>query len=124
MSIIKINSTENTVCNCRQTGQPTMKVSSQKLKKSMSIECIKNSIKCGCYYCCSIFNPSEAEIDEKFDWIGCPHCGIDSVVGDFFELKITKTQLRKIKQRMFRPRFYASYEITDIGRQVNENKSE
>lgn len=90
----------------------------------MSLECIKNSIKCGCYYCCSIFNSSEAEIDEEVNWISCPNCGIDSVIGDFFGFKITETKLKKLKNRQFYPTFYASYEISDIGTQVNENKSE
>lgn len=82
-----------------------------KLEKARSIECIKNSTKCGCYYCCSIFNPSEAEIDEEVDWIGCPNCGIDSVIGDFFGFKITQIKLEKLKSRQFYPIFYASYEI-------------
>jgi hypothetical protein len=98
--------------------------SSKFLAEVMSLECIKNSIKCGCYYCCSIFNSSEAEIDEEVNWISCPNCGIDSVIGDFFGFKITETKLKKLKNRQFYPTFYASYEISDIGTQVNENKSE
>ncbi len=37
----------------------------------------------GCFYCCEIFSPAEIE-----DWVDdndcalCPHCGIDSVIGE------------------------------------------
>ncbi len=56
-------------------------------KSSRHREEILSSEICGCFYCISIFNPSEIE-----DWVGddvnevgqtalCPKCGIDSVIG-------------------------------------------
>jgi hypothetical protein len=44
--------------------------------------------KCGCFYCCAIFDVSEIAdwVDEDDRGIGqtalCPRCGIDSVIGE------------------------------------------
>jgi hypothetical protein len=41
------------------------------------------SVAAGCFYCCEVFAPSEIK-----DWVNggecalCPHCDIDSVIGD------------------------------------------
>ena len=49
---------------------------------------LSTSTKCGCFCCCSIFNPVEVErwIDEDEQGVGqtamCPRCEIDSVIGE------------------------------------------
>lgn len=46
------------------------------------------SDRCGCFYCCTRFSPSEISewVDRDADGVGqtalCPNCGIDSVIGD------------------------------------------
>ena len=51
---------------------------------------------CGCFYCCSIFQPGEIKdwIDENSEGIGqcalCPHCGIDSIIGSLSGYPIEK----------------------------------
>lgn len=63
------------------------------------------SSKCGCYYCLSIFKPSEI-----VEWITpedldefpmCPYCGIDSVFGDASGYPVTKDFLRKMNKHWF-----------------------
>ena len=45
-------------------------------------ERLKGARKCGCFYCCKIFDVSEI-IDYSLDTTAmCPYCGIDSVLGD------------------------------------------
>lgn len=62
---------------------------------------IESSKKCGCFYCLKIFPPSEIE-----DWVDrgetalCPHCGIDSVIGDVW-FAITKEFLSEMHERWF-----------------------
>lgn len=46
---------------------------------------IRQSQKCGCFYCLGIFGPDEIEqwINEKGGMTAiCPRCSIDSVIGD------------------------------------------
>ena len=50
--------------------------------------------KCGCFYCLNIFSPSkieewcpEVEDSEEVTAI-CPHCGVDSVIGESCGLSI------------------------------------
>lgn len=61
------------------------------------------STKCGCFYCCQTFAPSEIK-----DWIAdgaaesdktalCPHCGIDSVIGSASGYPIDKEFLERMK---------------------------
>ena len=56
-------------------------------KSSRHREEIRSSEICGCFYCLSIFNPSEIEdwTDDDENKLGqtalCPKCGIDSVIG-------------------------------------------
>jgi len=64
--------------------------------------------KCGCFYCLTIFAPSEIEewiiADNPCDKRGtaiCPHCGIDSVIGESSGFPITKEFLLKMKKRWF-----------------------
>ena len=65
---------------------------------------IMKSNKCGCYYSLTIFSPTEFGED---DWIDgentalCPHCMVDSVIGDASGYAITKELLEKLKKRSF-----------------------
>lgn len=61
---------------------------------------------CGCFYCLKIFSPSEIEEwlieDNRVDKRGtaiCPHCGIDSVIGESSGYPITKEFLQKMHAR-------------------------
>ena len=66
---------------------------------------LKENKKCGCFFCEKMFNSSEIQ-----DWYDesdgaktacCPHCGIDSVIGETEECKITTELLRKMKTYFF-----------------------
>ncbi len=64
---------------------------------------------CGCFYCTSIFYADE--IDEFVDWmeldsdeIGfalCPHCGIDSVIGEYTGFPINKGFMNSMRAMWF-----------------------
>ena len=65
-------------------------------------ELLKDNV-CGCFYCLSIFTPAEIE-----DWVEdtdgtaiCPHCGIDSVIGEGSGYPITKEFLTKMQKHWF-----------------------
>lgn len=69
---------------------------------------LKKDKKCGCFYCLEIFSPDEItdwligpiRIDENGTAI-CPHCGIDSVIGESSGYPITKEFLTKMKKHWF-----------------------
>jgi len=58
---------------------------------------------CGCFYCLEIFNPNEIEEWEgkEEDTAFCPHCGIDSVIGQSSGFPITKDFLEEMNQKWF-----------------------
>jgi hypothetical protein len=61
---------------------------------------------CGCYYCLSIFAPSEIEewVDppgEQGSTALCPRCGIDSVIGDRSGFPITPELLGEMNRFWF-----------------------
>ena len=69
---------------------------------------LEKDIKCGCFYCLTIFEPSEIEewiiADNPCDKRGtaiCPHCGIDSVIGESSGFPITTEFLLKMKKHWF-----------------------
>ena len=63
---------------------------------------VLGSFKCGCFYCCKIFGPTEIK-----EWIDrgqtalCPKCGIDSVLGDRSGYEITENFLKKMYHYWF-----------------------
>lgn len=63
---------------------------------------IEKSEKCGCFFCLSIFAPSEIE-----DWTDggqtaiCPECMVDSVIGDASGFPITEDFLKEMKDHWF-----------------------
>jgi len=66
---------------------------------------IESSELCGCFYCLSIFKPTEVR-----EWINeqqggetaiCPKCGIDSVIGSHAGFPITKEFLSAMSDYWF-----------------------
>jgi len=66
-------------------------------------EKLLNDFKCGCFYCLSIFNPKEINewVDQDMTAL-CPHCGIDSVIGESSGLPITKEFLSEMNRHWFK----------------------
>lgn len=64
---------------------------------------LSRSTVCGCFYCKQVFHPDEITdwIDRKDCTAVCPHCGIDSVVGDYPNLTITDSFLEEMNLRWF-----------------------
>lgn len=68
---------------------------------------IEESFLCGCFHCRHIFQPKK--IREWVDVSGplekqtalCPHCAIDSVIGDASGFDITEEFLREMKRHWF-----------------------
>jgi hypothetical protein len=74
-------------------------------------EVMRSSI-CGCFYCLSIFIPSEildwvdestdeTDIGESGQTALCPRCGIDSVIGSESGFPISKDFLNSMKEYWF-----------------------
>ena len=64
---------------------------------------IESSSMCGCFYCCSVFRPTEILdwCDENENNQGqtalCPRCGVDSVIGTSSGFPITSEFLLSMK---------------------------
>ena len=57
---------------------------------------------CGCFYCLKIFPSSEIdEWTDKGNTAHCPHCWIDSVIGDVSGYPITKEFLESMHKHWF-----------------------
>ena len=63
---------------------------------------IRASAQCGCFYCLEIFPSSNIQ-----DWTDngttaiCPHCGIDAVIAETNERKISKAFLQQMNTKWF-----------------------
>ena len=63
--------------------------------------------KCGCFYCLNIFSPSKIEEwcpeveDGKEVTAICPHCGVDSVIGESCGFPITQEFLMRMHEWWF-----------------------
>ncbi|MCC8196535.1 MAG: hypothetical protein LIO49_07035 [Ruminococcus sp.] len=70
-----------------------------------NMDSLTNDKICGCFYCCEIFKPSEIEeYIEECDGgrtAVCPHCGIDSVIGESSGFPVTKEFLTRMKRYWF-----------------------
>ena len=73
-----------------------------------NMEKLKNDKLCGCFYCLEIYSPSEinewiiTDNDrERHGTAICPHCGIDSVIGESSGYPITKFFLNKMNKYWF-----------------------
>lgn len=67
-------------------------------------EMLEQSTVCGCFLCLKIFNPTEIRewlTSEKGHTAFCPHCGMDTVIGDSSGYPITKEFLYKMKSYWF-----------------------
>ena len=68
---------------------------------------LSQSTQCGCFYCCSLFNPAEIEkwIDADEQGIGqtalCPRCGIDSVIGEGSDYPLSLEFLKLMEHHWF-----------------------
>lgn len=69
---------------------------------------LQNDKLCGCFYCLEIFEPNKIteflEGDNDCDRNGtaiCPHCGIDSVIGESSGFSITKEFLNAMNKAWF-----------------------
>lgn len=76
---------------------------------SNNMPLLKKDSLCGCFYCLKIFNPAEIEDwiigDSPIDRLGtaiCPHCGVDSVIGESSGYPITEDFLERMRKRWFR----------------------
>jgi hypothetical protein len=63
---------------------------------------IMRSEKCGCFYCCTVFEPSKIEewVDDETTAL-CPFCGIDSVIGSASLFPITPEFLKRMNISWF-----------------------
>ena len=65
------------------------------------------SAKCGCFYCCTTFTPSDIRnwTDEDSAGLGqtalCPKCGIDSVIGDKSGYELSNEFLKSMHEHWF-----------------------
>ncbi len=60
--------------------------------------------KCGCFYCLRVFDSKSVTdwiITEKEEKAVCPHCGIDSVIGESSGYSITPEFLRQMHDYWF-----------------------
>lgn len=66
---------------------------------------VKASRKCGCFYCCQVF-----DADRIYDWCDedqpertalCPYCGVDSVIGDVEGYSLTPDFLQAMHEYWF-----------------------
>ena len=66
-------------------------------------ESLMNDSSCGCFYCLTIFSPSEIVewIQDEKETAVCPYCGIDSVIGESAGYPITKEFLEKMQKYWF-----------------------
>lgn len=66
-----------------------------------NVENLKKSKKCGCFFCLSVFKPKEIIAFLSDGTALCPHCGVDSVIGDAFGFDISEDFLNKMKKYWF-----------------------
>jgi len=63
-----------------------------------------NDKACGCFYCLKIYSPKDIIewCDEDGDTALCPHCGIDSVIGESSGYPITREFLQEMHNCYFK----------------------
>ncbi|MDO4470893.1 MAG: cytoplasmic protein [Bacillota bacterium] len=66
-----------------------------------NLERLKTAKKCGCFYCCKIFDAKEIKDYGSDTTALCPYCGIDSVLGDNEGFPITQEFLRTMNNEWF-----------------------
>ena len=77
-------------------------IAAHKFSANHKEQLLKDKI-CGCFYCLEIFNPNEIEewIADDLGTAVCPHCGIDSIIGESSGYPITKEFLEKMYKYCF-----------------------
>jgi len=71
---------------------------------------IEGSEICGCFFCCSTFQPNEINFwtDKNDEGVGqcalCPRCGVDSVIGSLSGFPIQEEFLKEMKSYWFQYR--------------------
>lgn len=68
-------------------------------------EQIRHSTQCGCFFCESLFDSATVidfcqEDGDKRTAL-CPHCGMDTVIGDSTGISITPELLHQLNQQYF-----------------------
>lgn len=64
---------------------------------------LEKDTKCGCFYCLKIFDPIEITewLEDETGTALCPHCGIDSIIGNYTGFPITTDFLKKMNEHWF-----------------------
>jgi hypothetical protein len=76
-------------------------------RSSLHREELQHSDICGCFYCCSEFEPRDIHewVDECDKGVGqtalCPRCGVDSVIGSASGYPITQDFLARMRAYWF-----------------------
>ena len=91
----------------QRTLYPPDEIVAHKFSSNHKPELEKDSV-CGCFYCLTIFHPSEIKewiiedtaIDSRGTAI-CPYCSIDSVIGESSGYPITEEFLEKMQEHWF-----------------------
>lgn len=66
-----------------------------------NLDRLKAAKKCGCFYCCRIFDAKQIKDYCSDTTALCPYCGIDSVLGDNEGFPITPAFLRVMNEEWF-----------------------
>ncbi len=64
-------------------------------------DALQKSKLCGCFDCLEVFQPSEITEYLADGTALCPHCRVDSVIGDASGFPVTKDFLEKMKKYWF-----------------------
>ena len=71
---------------------------------SSNMQDFEENKKCGCFYCCKIFDSDEISQyidDDDGDTAVCPYCGVDSVIGEGHGFEISEELLKKMHDFWF-----------------------
>jgi hypothetical protein len=70
-------------------------------------EACNKAFVCGCFFCLAIFSPTEIKEWHEEKRVGggftaiCPKCGIDSILAESKEIKITAELLKEMHEEAF-----------------------
>lgn len=75
-------------------------------------EAVLASSVCGCFCCCEIFLPKDftawTDFPDRIEYPDapgrtalCPHCGVDSVLGDSMGVEISRRTLERLRKGSF-----------------------
>ena len=77
-------------------------ITAHKFSSNHREKILKDSV-CGCFYCLSIFSPTQIKewVEDISGTAICPRCGIDSIIGESSGYPITKDFLTKMHNHWF-----------------------